>query len=287
MTPRTRLPRATDRIRLAGTGLDVSPLCLGVSGSPKTVHAAFEAGINFFFVTADMHWPYYAALRKGLQSLLASRRGIRDEIVVAAVCYPTQPDFNSMPFHELVESVPGLDRIDVAVMGGVYASDFMARYPVYAGHRRTAFEGTRAIGATFHEREIVPAAANHRLVDIAFSRYNPAHAGARESVFPHLKRRGRAPLFNFKSTYGFVGPKRRAELGLPKRLWQPQVTDYYRFALSAPEMDGLLCSPWTPHQVQELVDALEHGPLTSDEQAFLMNLARLDAGELELEPDAS
>jgi len=34
------------------------------------------------------------------------------------------------------------------------------------------------------------------------------------------------------------------------------------------------------------VDALERGPLTSDEQNFLMNLARVDAGELELDPDA-
>ena len=96
--PRRRLPRFTDRLRLSDTDLRVSPVCLGKVRSDRTIAAAFEAGINFFFLTADMHWPLYEASRRGLEKLIRSRRGIRDQIVVAAASYVTQPEFCTMPF---------------------------------------------------------------------------------------------------------------------------------------------------------------------------------------------
>ena len=74
---RKTLPRLTDRIPL-GDGLLVSPVCLGAVPSPKVVPAAWEAGINFFFVTADMHWPMYEPLRRGLESLF-KKPGVRDQ----------------------------------------------------------------------------------------------------------------------------------------------------------------------------------------------------------------
>jgi len=49
------LPRPADRLPLGTSGLEVSPICIGMVEDPRTIPAAFEAGINFFFVTADMH----------------------------------------------------------------------------------------------------------------------------------------------------------------------------------------------------------------------------------------
>ncbi len=57
------LPRLTDRVVL-GDSLLVSPICLGAVARPDVVLAAWEAGINFFFLTADMHWPMYEPLRR-------------------------------------------------------------------------------------------------------------------------------------------------------------------------------------------------------------------------------
>src|SRR3954451_19121946 len=122
-TERRSLPRLQDRLALGDHGLLVSPFCLGMVGSPETVCAAFDAGINFFFVTADMHWPLYDQARRGLTDLLARGHGIRDQVVVAGVCYPTQPDFCSMPFAELVAAVPGLQTLDVLLAGGAYRRD--------------------------------------------------------------------------------------------------------------------------------------------------------------------
>ena len=42
--------------------------------SPETVIAAFEEGVNFFFITADLHWPLYDGVRKGLAKLSPEAR---------------------------------------------------------------------------------------------------------------------------------------------------------------------------------------------------------------------
>ena len=80
---RTVHPKTTDRYALGASGLKVSPLCLGITAQ-ETVRSAFDAGINFFFISNDLHWSLYAPLMAGVNNLLAS--GIhRDDIVIAGV----------------------------------------------------------------------------------------------------------------------------------------------------------------------------------------------------------
>ncbi len=70
MIPKT-LPRLNDRYPLGKSGLRVSPVCIGITGTPEIIPTAFDAGINFFFLTADLHWPLYEGLQRGLESLLS------------------------------------------------------------------------------------------------------------------------------------------------------------------------------------------------------------------------
>ncbi len=283
-TSPTRLPKLTARFALGRQRLAVSPFCLGIVRQPEAIGAAFDAGINFFFLTADMHWPLYRQTRRGLQQLLARGRGIREQIVVAAVCYPTQPEFCSMPFEELLEAIPGLDRLDVLIAGGAYAGEFAARLPVYQEHRRTGFVGCRAIGATFHDRQAARRALAENGVEIAFVRYNPGHAGARQDLFPHLTSPTSPLLFGFKSTFGYVRPEQMTALGLRAEVyWHPEITDHYRFALSRPELDGLLIAPRTPREIATLAEALEKGPLDEEEQTYLMHVALVAQGQAKVE----
>jgi len=271
------LPRLSDRLPVAG-GLRVSPFCLGMVGDPAVVPEAFDAGLNFFFLTTDMHWPLYEGTRRGLADLL--KRGVRDEVVVAAVCYPTQPEFCAAPFEELVAAVPGLGRLDVLLAGGAYGDEFGRRWPVYEEHHRQGFLGNRAVGATFHDRDVAVEAVVERQVDIAYIRYNPDHSGARRDVFPKMPNRPRPLLFNFKSTFGYVPPPQMAEIGLPgPEYWHPEVTDHYRFALTRPELDGLLIGLRTPGEIAALAAALERGPLTEEEEDYLMDVASVVRGE--------
>jgi aryl-alcohol dehydrogenase-like predicted oxidoreductase len=275
---RQRLPKSIDRLRL-GASLDVSPLCVGAVGTPGAISAAFDAGINFFFVTADMHWPFYEASRRGLADLLARSPSVRDEVVVAAVAYVTQPEFCHVPFDEVVASVPGLERLDVTVAGGSYAGDFAVRAEQYALHKH---RGVRAFGTSFHDREMAARALSEDLVDVGFIRYNALHRGAEEDVFPRLPPARRSLLYNFTSTSGFLSADGYARLGLSADFWRPSITDYYRFVLARPEIEGLLCAPRQPLEVEALVRALEQGPLTGEETDYIRDLGDLTRGAVKL-----
>jgi len=269
---RRTLPRMTDRIAI-GRGLRVSPFCLGSVSDWRLIPAAHEMGVNFFFVTADMHWPLYEASRKGVQALLASRPGIRDDITVAGVCYPTQPEFQIAPFAELVVAVPGLERIDVFVAGGVYGPDLLARTDVLRG---LATGAGGAVGASFHDRRAALAATNLRIADICYVRSNPDHPGARVDLLPHVHT-AHAPLFNFNSMGGFLPHDRLREIQIDPALWYPDATDYYRYALSPPQMDGLLFAIHHRRHLEELDQALARGGLTPAEEDHLEELAVLAA----------
>lgn len=273
MAARPKFPSPTDR-RTLGQGLKVSPLCIGAVASPDLVSAAFEAGINFFFVTADMHWPMYAPLRAGLVDLL-KKKSRRDEVVVAVAAYVTQPDFCTAPFEEVLEAIPGLRRIDVGIAGGAYGHELSGRLPVYAKHRAAGFCGMRAIGASFHQRSTASWAICEQLVDLALIRFNARHVGARGDLFPSLPAR-RPLLYNFKSTYGYVPPDRLDALGLHEDSWRPTPADHYRFIFSQPQFDGLLCAPMRGSDLTELCDALQRGPLSADDGAYLERLAKAD-----------
>src|SRR5215831_13655318 len=99
----TGLPKPSDRLPLGRTGLKVSPLCLGIAGTPEIVPEAFDLGINFFFVTGDLHWPLYDGVRKGLEMLFDRGPSIRDEVVVGVVSYLDGPIFEGLQFNEVID----------------------------------------------------------------------------------------------------------------------------------------------------------------------------------------
>jgi hypothetical protein len=266
--PRTRLPGLADRLPLGASGLAVSPFCLGVVNDPRTVGAAFDAGINFFFVTADLHWPIYDGLRRGLADLLAGG-AIRDRIVVAACSYVAQPEFLRAPFHELVDAVPGLERIDVLIAGGAYGHELAGRWPVYVEGRRAGFLGARAIGASFHDRQAAVGRVARGELDIAYLRHNARHPGASSEVFPHLPDDRQALLYTFKNAEFQIRPEHVARLGLDDSYWIPTVPDLYRFGLAHPQVDGCLVALTEVEHVAALADALAEGPLSPDEEHHL------------------
>jgi hypothetical protein len=69
--------------------------------------------------------------------------------------------------------------------------------------------------------------------------------------------------------------------------WQPRVTDHYRFALTRPELDGLLIALATPRQVDALAVALEEGPLDEVQETYLRNAAQAAQGRASARSDAA
>lgn len=261
-------------------GLTVSPFCLGVVTDPDMVPRAFDAGINFFFLSADMHWPVYRETRRGLERLLERGPHVRDAIVVAVASYLTQPAFCGGTFLEVLGAIPNLDRIDVLVAGGAGANEFLTRRERYRTVPYAEALGHRATAASFHDRSTALTAINHALVDLAFIRYNPEHPGARRDLFAGLRSAPEALpcIYNFRSMIPTVSPARARELGLHDDHWLPAPADAYRFALSRPEVSGILGALNAPSELDDLVAALEQGPLDDDEQEYFIQLAALNAG---------
>jgi hypothetical protein len=121
-----------------------------------------------------------------------------------------------------------------------------------------------------HDRRAAVAAINAGTLDVAFVRYNSAHPGAQRDVFPLLEAARRTRVLGFTSTGGH-----HPVSGIDPDVWIPDITDHYRFALSQVGLDGLLCSPTEPRHVDELVAAMERGPLSLEEEEHMIELAAM------------
>jgi aryl-alcohol dehydrogenase-like predicted oxidoreductase len=278
---RTSLPQLKDRLPLGQSGLSVSPICLGIT-KRQTVPAAFAAGINFFFISNDLHWVLYSELMAGIADLLAS--GVpRDDIVIAGASYLSEPLFGYLQFNELLSAVPGLERIDILIAGAAETENFLPRYERLVLAKKHRLWGCRAIGASFHNRSAARMAICSDLLDIAYIRYNSMHPGAESDLFPHINSDRACLMYNFKSTSGDMTESDFQRLNLGPRYKRPKVTDGYRFAFSRPEMDGLLVAPQSPAHIDALVSALAQGPLPASRVEYMKNLWLLATGQAEVE----
>ena len=170
-------------------------------------------------------------------------------------------------------TMPKLARVDVLVGGGMYGPEMLARIKMLREVARG--RGAPAVAASFHDRSAASVAANAGLVDLGYVRYNPAHPRAKEDLFPKLRDGKRPPLYNFKSQRGYVPHAVLEQKKIDRALWYPDAPDYYRYALSRPQMDGLLFALEKPSQLRELDDALKQGGLLPAEEEHLEELAIL------------
>src|SRR2546423_11024319 len=116
-----------DRRPSLGGELSVGPVCLGMVDDPDVVIAAYETrGCNFFFVSADLHWPRYDALRTGIKRLC--RSGASD-VVVAVVSYVGDGRLATAALVDVLDNLGEAvaPACQVVIAGGVYDYDAARR----------------------------------------------------------------------------------------------------------------------------------------------------------------
>ena len=119
----------------------------------------------------------------------------------------------------------------------------------------------RRVGVSIHDRPRAGRLAEDSPIDLFMIRYNAAHPGAERDIFPHLAKRNPAVV-------AYTATSWRKLLKRP-RGWTGRVMtagDCYRFCLSSPHVDVVLTGPKNYAQLSESLDALEKGPLSSDEE---------------------
>ncbi|MHB8836622.1 MAG: aldo-keto reductase family protein [Candidatus Methylomirabilia bacterium] len=131
----------------------------------------------------------------------------------------------------------------------------------------------RWLCASTHDRPRAGRLAAASILDALMIRYNAAHPGAEQEIFPHLAAR-RPALVCYTATAW------RKLLAAPKG-WTgrvPAAGDCYRFCLSSPHVDIALTGPRTSAQLRENLAALERGPLSAEEDAWMRAVGRAVRG---------
>jgi aryl-alcohol dehydrogenase-like predicted oxidoreductase len=244
------------------TGLHVTPLALGAGSvraagprglklTPDDVERAFyEHGINTFL----FHWTLMPALAEGLRRLI--RAGHRDALVLLAeMGIPTGGSVRR-GWERHVHAL-GVDTIDIYLLGWVQGRWYLTGRTWPAMERLKEEGKVRAIGFSSHNRRLAAHLAREFSVDTLMIRYNAAHRGAEREVFWALADRKPAIISYTATRWGMLlQPVPRA--GYPEGL---PAGDCYRFALSHPAVDTVLCAARTPVELDEDVAAALEGPL--------------------------
>lgn len=127
----------------------------------------------------------------------------------------------------------------------------------------------RALGTSIHDRRRAGRLAEDSILDLLMIRYNAAHPGAEQDIFPLLANRRPAVI-----AYTATAWRRllRAPRGWKGRV--PGAGDCYRFCLSSPCVDIVLAGPRSVDELREDMAALDKGPLSAEEMAFLREFGR-------------
>jgi aryl-alcohol dehydrogenase-like predicted oxidoreductase len=247
---------------LGRTGLKVGRLGMGSSyGAPAAAYEeAFERGCNYFYWGALRR----AGMAQAIRNLCA--RGKREEMVIVIQSYARRPFLMEIFCKRALQSL-GLDSADVLLLGWHNrrpSEGILARALALKEQGRFRF-----LGLSSHKRTLFPELAAEGLFDIFHLRYNAAHRGAEEEIFPALQElvpAARPGLVAFTATrWGQLLKQKHMPLGETA----PSAADCYRFVLSHPAVDVCMTGPGSLAQMREALRALDLGPLTAQELARL------------------
>ena len=243
---------------LGRSGLEVGGL--GISSSYRAPAAAyeeaFERGCNYF------SWGTFVkgrakAMREAVRSIVA--RGRRDDLVLALLTYAHVHTVTSWRLGRALDAL-GTDRVDVLLLG------YYGHVPpprILDGAQKLVREGrVRFVGLTSHRRAVFQEAEAAGGIDVIHVRYNAAHRGAEEDVFPHVDGPEGPGVVSFTATdWGRLLDPKRMPAGEPPLT----AAECYRFALHHPAVDACMTGPKTLEQMRENLSVLDQPPLSDDE----------------------
>ncbi len=243
------------------SGLRVSPLGLSASYLPgeRTVRTAADEGINLFFA--------YGFDRQMFHGLREAVRARRDQLVLVSGAYNFvwwAQDVRRALEKRLRQF--RTDYLDVFLFLGVMKpAEFTPR--VRETLLRLKAEGkVRAIGISGHDRRLHGQLAASGEMDALMLRYNAAHRGAEQDIFPHTAAHDPGVLGYTATRWTYL--LRRAK-SWPRGGRVPTAGECYRFVLSNPNVHCVLTAPRSARELRENVAAVRRGALDPDDMTFM------------------
>jgi aryl-alcohol dehydrogenase-like predicted oxidoreductase len=209
----------------------------------RDVERAFERGVTSFFWGALRRRDFGAALRR------IARRN-RDAIEIAVQTYTGRARLVA-PSVDLARLRLGVDSIDVLGLG--FWKEPPPRAIVEIATELRLRGVVKSIVVSSHDRATLAALVDDDAYDAVMVRYNAAHVGAEESVFPRALARRRPVIAYTATRWGTLVTN------------PPSGTDCYRFAISHPAVRTCLAAPKDAAELDGVLDALARGPMTAEE----------------------
>jgi aryl-alcohol dehydrogenase-like predicted oxidoreductase len=222
-----------------------------------------EQGVNYVFWTPGA--------RRVTASLKAAIKRDRESIVLA--CGPTTAYFGK-GIRRACERL--LQKLDTEYLD-VFQLFWLGRASAWTPSTIDALVSlresgmVRAIGVSIHDRIRAGRLAEDSPLDLLMIRYNAAHTGAEQDIFPHLAKRKPAIV-------AYTATRWRGLLKRPKGWNGPVMTasDCYRFCLSNPHVDLVLTGPKNRRELREnLSDLREKGPLSEEENRWIRDYGQM------------
>lgn len=233
---------------------------LGLSGSYNPGEAALrhgiDAGMNYLF------WYYWQGqMTRVLREVLPASR----ERLVVATGVPNLPAWIVRRALDSCRRKLRTDYIDVFQI--FWLGDGRLSERTLDVLRQAKQDGKiRYIAVSTHARRYAAELVRAGKLDVVMMRYNAAHRGAEQEIFPDLAA-SRPGVISYTAT-------RWGKLLKRPRTWPasepvPAAGDCYRFVLTNPNVHVCLTAPGSARELEENLAAVARGPLSEEELTFM------------------
>jgi aryl-alcohol dehydrogenase-like predicted oxidoreductase len=225
----------------------------------KAIYKALDEGVNYFFF-----FGFDAQMVRVLRDVLRTNR---EKYVVATGAY------NYIWAHQNLRRT--LEKrlrqlrtgyIDVFhFLGVMKPKEFEGRVRDELSELR-ADSRVRGVSISCNDRPFAGELAAQGALDALMIRYNAAHRGAEEEIFPHLAAHHPGLVSYTATRWSYLVRRPR---NWPKDGRIPTGGMCYRFVLSNPNVDICLTAPRNLKQLEENLAAVRQGPLAEDDMEFM------------------
>lgn len=251
-----------EQVAFGSTEMRVTPLGLGSAYGleARDVERAVERGLNYIYWGSARRPSYAEAIR----NLGPSRR---KDLVLVVQSYTRIASLMRGSVERALRDFK-TDYTDLLLLG--WWNEPPPRNIVDAALEIKAAGLARGILISCHRRPSFASFIDDPAYDGIMVRYNAAHPGAESEVFPHLSRR-RPGVVAYTATRwrALLNPKY-----LPSNEPAPRASDCYRFVLTNPNVDVCLTGPSNAAELDEAMAALDRGPLSDDEMAWMRRVGQ-------------
>ena len=244
----------SQKVALGRTNLKVSQLGIGSSYgvSEKACRKAFDEGVNYFFWGSIRTTGMCLAIRE-------ISRSRREELVVVLECYTRHPKLISRSVEQGLRKLR-IERADILLLGWYDKApgpEVLEAVECLKNNGRFRF-----LGISSHKRMLFQKYIKDGWYDVFHIRYNAAHRGAEQEIFPYLPE-GKGPgIASYTNTRW--GDLLKAK-NMPSGLTPPSAPDCYRLALSNPHVHAAICGPKNDQEMQAALTVLKAGPMDEEE----------------------